>query len=270
MRVNDRGPGQIADPGPIEDVGPVEDVGPGEDVGPDLRGSRVVDKPVTLLLWRHGETDWNVQRRFQGQSNVGLNANGVGQAERAARLIAALRPGAIYSSDLSRATSTAEPLARLTGLPVNLDKNLRERHGGAWEGLTDREIRQVYPEEFQIWSPPDGEPTAVVADRAAAAFERIARSLPAGSMAVIVSHGAAIGLGTSRLLGLPDTDRIIGSLGNCAWSVLGHRAGRWRLLEHNVGTLPEPVPDGDPELEGEWVSRPAPGSSAEASGGDSS
>ena len=276
VRVTDRGPGQIADPGPVEDVGPVDyvgpgqDVGPGEDVGPDSGAGRVADKPVTLLLWRHGETDWNVQRRFQGQSNVGLNANGVWQAERAARLIAALRPDAIYSSDLSRATSTAEPLARLTGLPVNLDKDLRERHGGAWEGLTDREIRQVYPEEFQIWSPPDGEPTAAVADRAAAAFERIARGLPARSMAVVVSHGAAIGLGTARLLGLPVEERVIGSLSNCSWSILGLRAGRWRLLEHNVGTLPEPVSDGDPELDGEWVSRPAPGSSAEARGGDSS
>ena len=88
--MTDRGPGQIADPGPVEDVGP------GEDVGPDSREGRVADKPVTLLLWRHGETDWNVQRRFQGQSNVGLNANGVWQAERAARLIAALRGGAKY------------------------------------------------------------------------------------------------------------------------------------------------------------------------------
>jgi broad specificity phosphatase PhoE len=181
----------------------------------------------------------------------------VRQAERAARLIAALNPAAIYSSDLVRAASTAERLAWLTGLPVNLDKDLRERHGGAWEGLTDREIREFYPHEYQIWSPPDGETTSVVADRAAAAFERIADNLPGGSLAVVVSHGAAIGVGMSRLLGLPEHERVLGSLGNCSWSVLGRRSGRWRLLEHNVGKLPDPGPD--PAARPEQDSRPGPG-----------
>jgi probable phosphoglycerate mutase len=204
---------------------------------------RAADRPVTLLLWRHGQTEWNLERRFQGQSDVGLNATGRWQAQRAARLIAALKPAAIYSSDLARAVSTAEPLARLTGLPVNLDKDLRERHGGAWEGLTDREIREFYPHEYQVWAPPDGEPTAVVADRAAGAFERIADSMDGGSLTVVVSHGAAIGMGMSRLLGLSERERVLGSLANCSWSVLGRRFGRWRLLEHNVGALPQPVPD---------------------------
>jgi broad specificity phosphatase PhoE len=204
---------------------------------------RDAERPVTLLLWRHGQTEWNLERRFQGQSDVDLNTTGRWQASRAARLIAALKPDAIYSSDLARAASTAEALARLTGLPVSLEKDLRERHGGAWEGLTDREIRRSYPEEYQVWSPPGGEPTAVVADRAAGAFERIADSMPGGSLTVVVSHGAAIGLGVSRLLGLPERERVLGSLANCSWSVLGRRSGRWRLLEHNVGTLPEPVTD---------------------------
>ena len=62
-------------------------------------------------------------------------------------------------------------------------------------------------------------------------------------MAVVVSHGAAIGLGISRLLGLPERERVLGSLSNCAWSVLGRQAGRWRLLEHNVGPMPDPVQD---------------------------
>jgi probable phosphoglycerate mutase len=58
---------------------------------------------------------------------------------------------------------------------------------------------------------------------------------------VVVSHGGAIGIGMSRLLGLSETDRVLGSLSNCSWSVVGRRGGRWRLLEHNVGELPEPV-----------------------------
>jgi glucosyl-3-phosphoglycerate phosphatase len=199
------------------------------------------------VLWRHGQTVWNAERRFQGQSDIPLDPTGQAQADRAARLLAALRPDMIVSSDLSRATGTAAPLARLTGLEVVLDKDLRERHGGSWEGLTDAQIRERYPAQHESWNPPDGEPTAVVADRVAGALHRIAAALadddPATEpLAVVVSHGAALRLGASRLLGMPDDlFGLLGPLSNCSWSVLGHRRGRWRLLEHNAGTLPEPI-----------------------------
>jgi glucosyl-3-phosphoglycerate phosphatase len=203
------------------------------------------------VLWRHGQTAWNAERRFQGQSDIPLDPTGQAQAERAARLLAGLRPDMIVSSDLIRAASTAAPLARLTGLEVTFDKDLRERHGGCWEGLTDTEIRTRYPAEHASWDPPDGEPTLVVADRVAAALARIATAVTEGGargphrggpLAVVVSHGAALRLGASRLLGMPQ--EIFGALGplsNCSWSVLGQRWGRWRLLEHNAGTLPEPI-----------------------------
>ena len=197
---------------------------------------------MRLVLWRHGETRWNVEDRFQGQSDIPLDPNGVEQAERAARLLASLRPAAIFASDLSRATATAAPLARITGLPVTLEKDLRERHGGAWEGLAGPEIRERYPAEFVTWSPPDGETAAAVADRVAASLERIAEGLPASSLAVVVSHGAALRLGMSKLLGMPEELwAAIGPLSNCSWSVIGLRRGAWRLIEHNAGTLPEPV-----------------------------
>jgi broad specificity phosphatase PhoE len=130
---------------------------------------------------------------------------------------------------------------------VTLDKDLRERHGGCWEGLTDAEIRERYPEAHATWTPPDGEPSTAVADRVAAALQRTAATaaeLGTGhdGLAVVVSHGAALRLGMSRLLGMPD--ELFGALGplsNCSWSVLGVRYGRWRLQEHNAGTLPEPV-----------------------------
>jgi glucosyl-3-phosphoglycerate phosphatase len=205
------------------------------------------------VLWRHGQTPWNAGRRFQGQSDVPLDETGQAQAERAARLLAGLRPDLIVSSDLSRAAGTAAALARLTGLEVTLDKDLRERHGGRWEGLTDSEIRARYPVEHANWEPPDGEPTTVVAERVAGAFHRIAGLLAdtlladdgrdgASGLAVVVSHGAALRLGMSRLLGMPDDlSGVLGPLSNCSWSVLGRRRGRWRLLEHNAGTLPEPI-----------------------------
>jgi probable phosphoglycerate mutase len=194
------------------------------------------------VLWRHGQTVWNFEDRFQGQTDIPLNETGVSQAERAARLLAALQPDAIFCSDLGRAAATAAPLARITGLPVTVEKDLRERHGGVWEGLTGPEIRARYPAEFQTWSPPDGETTSAVADRVCNALERIADSLPPGSLAVIVSHGAAIRLGMSKFLGLPeDLWDTLGPLSNCSWSMLGQRRGHWRLLEHNAGNLPEPV-----------------------------
>jgi len=198
-------------------------------------------------LWRHGQTTWNAEHRFQGQSDIPLDETGLAQAERAARLLAALRPGLIVSSDLSRAVSTAAPLARLAGLEVILDKDLRERSGGSWEGLTDTEIRERYPDEHASWTPPDGEPGAAVADRVAAALQRTATAVAEQSsgrdaLAVVVSHGAALRLGMSRLLGMPDgLFGVLGPLSNCSWSVLGVRHGRWRLQEHNAGTLPEPV-----------------------------
>jgi len=202
---------------------------------------------VRLVLWRHGQTVWNAERRFQGQSDIPLDETGQAQAERAARLLAGLRPDMIVSSDLSRAASTAAPLARLTGLDVIPDKDLRERHGGCWEGLTDAEIRERYPEAHATWTPPDGEPTPAVADRVASALQRAAAAVAEqvadrDGLAVVVSHGAALRLGMSRLLGMPEElFGVLGPLSNCSWSVLGSRYGRWRLLEHNAGTLPEPV-----------------------------
>jgi glucosyl-3-phosphoglycerate phosphatase len=230
--------GEVAEPvvRPVAQVAAGESGGraAGEVAGPDTR--------VRLVLWRHGQTAWNMQGRFQGQTDIPLDEVGVQQAERAARLLAALRPDKIISSDLGRAMETAAPLARLTGLTITAEKDLRERHGGAWEGLTDVQIRTRYPVEHAQWRPPGGETSAAVADRAGAALERIADSLDPGSLAVVVSHGAAIRLSAARLLGLPEELwGVIGPLSNCSWSVVARRNRRWRLIEHNAGTLPEPV-----------------------------
>jgi len=194
------------------------------------------------VLWRHGQTIWNVEHRFQGQTDIPLDETGEAQAEYAARRLATLRPDAIFSSDLTRAAGTAAPLARLTGLTVTLDKDLRERSGGDWEGLSDDEIAERYPAERATWNPPNGEPTAAVADRVRAALTRIAVTIADGQLAVVVSHGAALRLGMERLLGLPEEAfGALGPLSNCSWSVVAQRRDRWRLLEHNAGTLPEPV-----------------------------
>jgi probable phosphoglycerate mutase len=201
------------------------------------------------VLWRHGQTAFNAERRFQGQLDIPLNDLGRDQAARAARHLAALRPVAIYSSDLSRASQTADALARLTGLSVKLDPDLRERDGGEWEGKSDVELRASYPDYSTWttspadWSPPGGESGTQVADRTSAALRRFADAAPGGSVTVVVAHGGCLGMSMSRLLGIPDGMRMLGGLGNCRWAVLGRRGDKWRLLEHNVGSLPEPVAD---------------------------
>jgi broad specificity phosphatase PhoE len=255
-QVGDAGPGtqgEAAVQGSTQDGGTVQGspggasaVGdPGAAAAPAgaSRGAaRYHEQSVRLVLWRHGQTQWNVDGRFQGQTDIPLDAVGEQQAERAARLLAGLRPDAIVSSDLGRAMATAAPLARLTGLTVTTDKDLRERYGGLWEGLTDTEIRARWPTEHAEWMPPAGESSAVVAERAGGALERIASNMAPGTLIVVVSHGAAIRLGAARLLGFPEELwGAVGPLANCAWSVLGRRRSRWRLLEHNAGTLPEPV-----------------------------
>ncbi|ADG89154.1 phosphoglycerate mutase [Thermobispora bispora] len=199
-----------------------------------------------VVCLRHGQTVWNVEHRFQGHSDIALNEVGVAQAERAASLLAALRPTMIVSSDLRRAYDTAVPLARLTNLEIFVDKDLRERGGGAWEGLTREEIKAGWPVEYEKWEAPGGEDPADVAERVAGAILRWRAKLDDGGLLVVVSHGAAIRLGIARLLGLPqELWSVLGGLGNCSWSVLEEDAKGWRLLEHNAGTLPEPVSSDD-------------------------
>lgn len=171
------------------------------------------------------------------------------QAERAARLLSGLRPSAIVSSDLQRAADTAQALSRVTGVEVKLDKGLRETYGGRWQGLTDDEIDARYPDEMAAWRRGEqvrrggGELEAEVAERTVAAIEQVLEDLPDGSTLVVVTHGGAARVAIGRLIGLePASWGALGALSNCCWSVLGEsRVRGWRLLEHNAGTLPEPV-----------------------------
>ena len=109
------------------------------------------DRGRRVILWRHGQTSWNVERRFQGSTDVPLTETGVGQARRAARLLASLRPDAIVSSDLTRAADTAAELAALTGLDVTREEGLREPYAGVWQGLTHAEIIARHGDEYAAW-----------------------------------------------------------------------------------------------------------------------
>lgn len=153
---------------------------------------------VRLLLVRHGETDWNSEGRYQGNTDVPLSVAGLRQAEAAARRLAGERPCAVYSSDLARARETAAAVAAACRIEVRLEPGLREMRFGAWEGLTHVEIAERYPREWAAWiadprrvAPPGGETADELAERVAAAMRRI-RCECAGATAVVVAHGGSL------------------------------------------------------------------------------
>ncbi|MEU0839286.1 histidine phosphatase family protein [Streptomyces sp. NPDC005962] len=201
-----------------------------------------------IVLWRHGQTAWNIERRFQGSLDIELTDTGVAQAHRAARLLAGLRPDAVIASDLKRVRATAAELATVTGLAVAHYAGLRETYAGSWQGLTHEEIIERFGDQYAAWKRGEpvrrggGELESEVADRAAPVVLEAAEKLPDGGTLVVVSHGGTIRTTIGRLLGLePHTWEALGGLSNCCWSVLGEGARGWRLLEHNAGSLPEPV-----------------------------
>jgi broad specificity phosphatase PhoE len=148
-----------------------------------------------LLLVRHGETDWNAERRWQGHSDTPLNEAGREQARRLADELDAV--DAVYASDLARARETAEILARRLGLEVVLDPRLRERGFGSWEGLTMAEIETRFAEEARRWrdehghGAADAEPHDVFLSRVESFVDEILDRHP-GQHVLVVAHGGTI------------------------------------------------------------------------------
>lgn len=204
---------------------------------------------VRLVVWRHGQTDWNIENRFQGHSDIPLNSVGHYQAEHAAKILEAMGATRIIASDLIRAQQTAEKLSALTGLPVETDARLRETNGGNWEGKTGLENRANDSARFIGWISGDdgpageiGERRSEVALRAEAAAQDALQS--AEGTVVFVTHGGTARCLLGKLLGLNFADwSSLGGLSNAQWSVLEYSKylNRWTLSEHNAGSIPEPV-----------------------------
>lgn len=209
-----------------------------------------------IILWRHGRTDWNVTGRVQGQSDVPLDDVGREQARESAARLATLRPSRILSSDLKRAADTAAALGELCGVEVEFDPRLREMIFGAREGLTWAEAWEKMPDGMRAWMDgdeskiPGSETHGEAGERFAAALHDYADVLGADETLVVVAHGAVARTGACAFLGFPPGAwGAFGGLNNCAWSVLEEveygSALRWRIVEWNAGTLPEPVMSDD-------------------------
>lgn len=144
--------------------------------------------PTVICLVRHGETDWNFSRRYQGWADIPLNDLGLRQAELVARTIAGEQWDAIVSSPLSRAMQTARAIAAASAIEsIEEESDLRERGYGEAEGLTLEEREARWP--GAEW--PGLEPWDVMADRVMAAFDRIV-ARHAGRRVLVVCHGGVI------------------------------------------------------------------------------
>ena len=166
-----------------------------------------------LILVRHGETTWNIEMRYQGQTDISLTANGIEQAGKVAQRLAVEKIAAVYSSDLSRAFVTAAQIAAVHGLDVLTRRDLREISFGEWEGMTYDSLDLdgggtgnrlfSHPAEIEI---PGGETFFEVQQRMMEALRELAQRHE-GQTVVIVSHGAAIRTVLCDVLGM-DLNRL--------------------------------------------------------------
>jgi broad specificity phosphatase PhoE len=174
---------------------------------------------TTILLARHGETDWNRDGIWQGWADPPLNETGRAQARELAEQLRGTPFDAVYSSDLSRARETAEIVAAPHGVPVVTDTGLREIDIGPWSGLTRAEIEARYPDGQR----PGGETREQHAARVLEAVERIARA-NLGRRILLVTHG-----GTMRALHGHVTDEPFHPVANCGVLELHFREDRLGL-----------------------------------------
>jgi broad specificity phosphatase PhoE len=151
-----------------------------------------------FCLIRHGQTDWNLEGRYQGQSDVPLNLVGREQAHTLARQLSGQSFSAIFSSDLIRAKETADILASVLKAPVIVDSRLREINQGEWEGQLVEVLKAKYNGLWEMRTvdpagvrPPGGETVGEVAARMYAAMDDIANQFPEGEV-LIISHGLAL------------------------------------------------------------------------------
>lgn len=191
-----------------------------------------------LVFIRHGVTDWNVARRFQGCIDIALNAEGLAQARVTAERLADWPLSAVYASDLGRARQTAEPIAQGLGLSVEIEPDLRERHYGLFEGCTHDELQRDHPEAYRHWRdrvpdyalPGGGESLVVLRARVLAQMHRLVAK-HAGQRIAAVTHGGVLDTIYRIATGLaPDAPRRF-ELNNASINRVGWDGERFSVLD---------------------------------------
>lgn len=178
---------------------------------------------LSIYLIRHGQTDWNIEGRYQGQADPPLNKNGLKQAEDLYENLKDEHLNLVYTSPLIRAKQTALILTQQLKIPLKDDPRLMEIHQGKWQTKLRAEIEAAYPDVFKAWetnpwqvTPPGGENLSQVQDRVNAAIDEISRLHPDQKVG-IVTHRIPIALIKVRFQNLdPDIVRTI-DLPNTYW-----------------------------------------------------
>jgi len=188
-----------------------------------------------LCLVRHGETAWNAEHRVQGQLDVPLNATGLAQAQAIARALSREHFDAIYSSDLSRALQTAQPLAGLLRLPIVKDPDLRERHYGIFQKHTYAEVKVRFPEDYARFEARDpdfsfrtGESLRKFSERSIGTIKKIAEENGGKSIAVF-THGGVLDMLYRHIKDMPLQAARDFGIPNCGINRLALATGRWSM-----------------------------------------
>ena len=197
---------------------------------------------MKLLLARHGQTEWNADRRFQGHTDVKLSDRGRAQAHALGRALRNRAVTAAYVSPMLRAVETAEIALADAGIPYTPIEELRELSLGDWEGCTVDEIRRQDGDPYGAWlrapldcPPPNAEPLPDVRDRILKAIDRIGAAHGEGD-ALIVAHGGVISVYACHLLGASFNQLWRLRCDNCSLAVLDPpRLVTWNDTRH----LPE-------------------------------
>jgi broad specificity phosphatase PhoE len=178
---------------------------------------------TSIILCRHGETDWNTQGRYQGRTDVPLNARGQEQARALARRLSDERVDVVYSSTLERAYETARAIAQVHGLDVRRDPRLDEIDQGSWEGLRRDEIELRHPVELAAWQHhpidlrlPGGETLEEVRLRVRAALDDM-MLLHDGKSICLVAHSVSMAIVKHELQGLSLRDALASLPANASW-----------------------------------------------------
>ena len=199
---------------------------------------------MELVLIRHGVTAWNQQRRFQGQIDTPLSEEGHQQAMLTARYLSTLSQAqpinAIYASDLKRAWSTAEPIARLLGLPILKQSLLRERHYGVFEGKTHEELQlEGLQSDYQRWRnrepdfalPQGGESLRDFFDRTNRALQSIVAAHQSNERIVAVTHGGFLDCAYRIASGVAMTEQRQHPLHNASLNRIAWDGERFSMIE---------------------------------------
>ncbi|MEE2599831.1 MAG: histidine phosphatase family protein, partial [SAR324 cluster bacterium] len=165
-------------------------------------------KETEITLIRHGETEWNSQQRMQGHSNSDLSAEGRGQIQALGKWMKYVSFDHIYSSDTLRAMQTAKAITQYTGHTLHLDKRIREKNLGVFEGLTSNEAKERFPDVYNLFKTAGrnyvidkGESTQQLLDRSLEFIEEIRLRHP-DQRVVIVTHGGVVRVLMKHTLGL--------------------------------------------------------------------